>query len=166
MRDARYSWWRDARAGYSLLELVLTLAILAVASAIAMPRYAASMDRYRADAAAQRVVADLGHARTRALAVSGIRTVVFDPALDQYAILEDVDIDDGTGSYTVDLRGNPYGGAVDTVSLDDPLDGADDVLTVIFDAYGNPDSGGTIVLHVGGSTRTVVLDEIGKAVVQ
>ena len=41
------------------MELVLVMVIVATLAAIAVPRYAQATSRYRADAAARRIAADL-----------------------------------------------------------------------------------------------------------
>ena len=42
-----------------MLELTIVVAIMAVLSAITIPRYASAVDGYRLEAAAKRVIADI-----------------------------------------------------------------------------------------------------------
>ena len=67
------------RRGFTLLELVLVVAILGVVAAIAAPRYGNAIQNYRANAAAQRLRADLEYARARAKSTSSSRTVTVSP---------------------------------------------------------------------------------------
>src|SRR5947209_10986433 len=68
---------RRCRA-YSLVELVLVLVTLAIMWGIAAPRYANSMSRYRAEAAARRIASDFALARAQAKQTSTNVVVVFD----------------------------------------------------------------------------------------
>jgi len=150
---------RREELAFSLIELILVLTIISVLAAIAVPRYANALARYRVDAAASRVVADLDYARQRARASSASVTVSFKTG-QECVILEGVQhIDDPGKQWGVALAGKPY--YADLVSVD--FTGH----KLIFDGYGYPDSGGTAVLRVGTETRTVVLDaDTGKAAVQ
>src|SRR2546423_11308670 len=65
------------RRAFSLIEMVLVLAILAMVSAIAVPRYAGSIARYRAETAARRVAADLALAAAHAADAGKPQLVVF-----------------------------------------------------------------------------------------
>ena len=150
----------SSRHGFSLLEVVLVLAIIATLAAIATPRYAASLARYRADLAARRIVADLALARSSAKASSSSRRVKFFVNGDRYG-LSDLQPLDGDGSYyDVYLSERPYEADITSVDF-----GTDD--QIIFDGWGLPDSGGTVILSVGSEQRTVVVDaETGKATIQ
>ena len=64
----------SGRSGFTLIELVMVLAIIGLITAIAAPRYAASLARYRAESAARRVAADLALARREAAASSSSRS--------------------------------------------------------------------------------------------
>jgi len=145
------------RKAFSLLELVLVVAIVAVLAAIATPRYSASISRYRAQAAARRVVADLALARARAYATSTSVTVRLDVEGDKLVISAAAPMD-GTGSnYTTDLREEPYQADIAEVSL-----GGD--MYVIFDIYGKPDSAGKVLILVGENQQLVYLDpDTGEA---
>ena len=150
---------RRRTPGFSLIELVLVMTIIAVLSAIAVPRYADALARYRADAAARRVVADLNYARQRARSSSTSVKVKVKPALDCLEIVGEQSMDDPAGGWITDLSASPY--LADMVSSD--FSGN----KVVFNGYGYPDSGGLIVLTVSSESRTIVLDaDTGKAVVQ
>ena len=148
------------RSGFSLLELVLVLAIMATLAAIAVPRYQASLVRYRVDLAARRIVADLALAQSAAKASSSSRRVRFFVNTDQYRIFDLQPLDGDSSYYDINLSEKPY--EADIISAEF---GADD--QIIFDGWGIPDSGGTVVLTVGPEQRTVTVDaETGKATVQ
>ena len=128
-------------SGFSLLELVLVLAIMTTLSTVAVPRYAVSLARYRADAAAKRVKAELSLARRTAKITGASLTV---------------DVSD----YQEILSESPYRAVI--VSAD--FDGDEDV---VFDGYGIPDSGGTVTVRVGIIQRTVLVDaDTGRSTVQ
>ncbi len=151
---------RRALGGFSLLELVMILAIVATIAAIAAPRYTNSLFRYRAESAARRVVADLALAQQTAMTTSSSRTVTFDTGTHSYTI-PGVRALDGTGvTYTVSLLDPPYEARIFSVSL-----GGDAAVT--FDGYGLPDSDGTVVIEVGDVQMTVALEATtGTAAVQ
>src|SRR5438552_17658151 len=99
IRDDR----RAIRDGaFSLVELMLVMAIIAVVAAIAMPRYSASLARYRADMAARRIVAALALAQAKARATSSSQTITF-TAGGSYQILGMNDPDRPGQPYVVDL---------------------------------------------------------------
>jgi type II secretion system protein H len=139
------------RPGHTLLELTLVVAIVGILSAIAIPRYGSYVGRQRVDAAARRVVLDLSLARNRARITSTGVTVSFDPVTNRYQILGMTDSDRKIATYGVRLSDDPYG--VDLVSADFGGDSE-----VIFTGYGDPDSGGTVVLSAHDYAVTVTLD--------
>lgn len=146
--------------GFSLLELLLVLAIIATLTAIAAPRYQGSLSRYRADLAAHRIVADLTQARSSAKAASASRTVAFSIADNTYHIPELPPLDGDSGSYSVALSERPYQAGLISANF-----GGD--AEIVFNGWGLPDSGGTIILAVGTEQRTVTVDtETGRASIQ
>ena len=148
------------RHGFSLFELALILAIVAVIAAIAAPRYATSVARYRAEAAATRMAADLSLARSRARATSASQAVVFTIRSSEYSLPGAPDLKNSASEYRVVLSEAPYQARL--VSADFGGD-----TQVVFDGYGVPDSGGSVVLRVGAIQRVVVLDgHSGRATVQ
>lgn len=142
----------DAHArGFSLVELVLVVAIIASLAAIAVPRYARSIVRFRVESAARRIVADLDLARKSARRSSTSRTVAFTIAANTYRISGLGGLDDRSQDYAVLLSGEPYRAAI--VSCDFGGD-----TEVVFDGYGVPDSGGTVTVRCGDIRKTVELD--------
>jgi prepilin-type N-terminal cleavage/methylation domain-containing protein len=68
------------KEGFSLLEVLLVLAIVAIFAAVAASRYGRASGRYRADLAARCITADLNLARSWAKTRSQSRPVVFNLA--------------------------------------------------------------------------------------
>ena len=150
----------DPRAGFSLLEMVIVLSIATALAVMAAPIYGNTLSRYRTEMTANRIAADLNLARRRARTSSASCTVVFDPAADTYRIPGMADLRDSSATYAVQVGDAPH--RCDLVSAD--FGGR---ATVVFDAYGVPDAGGTVVVSSGSITRTVALDAAsGRAEVQ
>ena len=148
------------RRGFTLLEVMLVMAIAAVIAAIAVPRYGVALARYRADAAARRVAADLAFAQSTARATSQSVTMTFDAAAETYTIVGLSDPDHLAAGYVVDLTQRPYTAVVSSVNFGG---GAG----VTFNGYGVPATGGDVVVASGKWTRTVHVDgTTGKATVQ
>lgn len=140
-----------ANSGFSLLEVVLVAAIVAIFAAIAVPRYGSASARRRADLTAGRVAADLRLAQAHARVASSASTVCFYPVTEEY-LLTDIPAPDGaSGSYRVVLSSEPY--RTDLVSAD--FTGA---AQVTFDGWGLPNSGGTVVVAAGSQQRTITID--------
>ncbi len=146
-----------ARRAFTLVEVALVVVIAGLLAAVAVPRYAQSLTRYSANAAAQRVIADLELARQRAAATSKTVDVVFDPAADTYAFTN-LDHPDHPGTpYTVDLSADPYGADLRTADFAGRA-------YFKFSGYGRPDAGGTLTLGVGTHAFTIALDpDTGQA---
>lgn len=148
------------RSAFSLLELVVVVAILAAVSAVVIPRVGRSLSNLRLDAAANQVARDLEYARSTAWTQSRSVTVVFHDALGEYELSGVTQIDKPGQAYYVRLKRDNQG-------VDGFLSSFGGDQTVVFDAHGRPDSGGTVAVRSGAIVRLVVLDpETGKASVQ
>jgi len=152
--------WAQASGGFSLLELVVVLSIMAILAAVAVPRYGKAIQRYRTEMAARRVASDLTFARRRATISSTAQAIDFNASTEQYQMPGVKDMRDASSDYTVRLSGSPYNAEIVSASFNG--DGE-----VVFDGYGVPDSGGTIVVGIGDYTKTIVLSaDSGKAEIQ
>ena len=148
------------RPGFTLVELLVVIAIIATVAAIAVPRYGGAVARYRIKAAARRIVEDLALARATARSKSASVTVTFDVATNQYQISGVSALNDPLSDAELNLSDRPYHAQLVSADL-----GGDNA--VIFDGFGTPDSGGTIVIAGGALTKTIVLDaDSGAATAQ
>ena len=137
--------------GFSLLELMLVLAITAIFAAMAAPRYGRASARYRLDLATRRVAADLRLAQTHAKVTSSSRTVCFSPGSAQYQLLNVPALDGASGFYTVLLSAEPYRASLAAVIL------SNGASQITFSGWGLPDTGGTVVLSTGGQQKTITV---------
>ncbi len=148
------------RRGFSLIEVIVVMVTTGILAAIAMPRYADSVARYRVDFAAKRIVADLALAQSRAKVASTSRTVTFTVRKSIYQLIGIVDTKDPKTDYTVYLGDSPYQVTISGVDL-----GGD--TSVIFNGFGLPDSGGKIAIGAGSAQRTITIDAVtGAATIQ
>ncbi len=127
--------------------------ILAILAAAAVPKYADALSRFRVDAAARRIAADLATAQARARAASSSLSIVFTlpPQGSRYQIIGMKDPDRPAATYTVNLADSPYLATLSSASF-----GGD--ATLVYSGYGIPDSGGTIIVYCGQYARTIAID--------
>ena len=143
--------------GFSLAELVLVMAIIATVSAMAVPRFWGSLHRYRVEAAARRMGADLVFARETARTSGLSQAVVISRTGATYTLAGLNHPDRPGAAYTVDLT-QEYGASIHWMSLGESG-------TVTFNGYGIPDRGSDFVLQVGASAKTVSLNGVSGRVI-
>ena len=146
--------------GFSLFELLIVLAVIGIIGAVAVPRYASSVGRYRVEAAAKRIAADMALAKATARSASSVQTVTFNTTAGAYTVTGAKNLDRARAPYTVDLAGSPY---YVTISYAD-FGGAPQAQ---FNMNGLPLWGGSVNVRTGSFSRTVQLvKEDGSVTVQ
>ena len=150
---------RVRSGGFTLLELILVMAIMITFASIALPLYSNACIRHQADLAARRVAADLRQAQSYAKTTSAACTVGFFTGTAEYQLSNVPSLDGAPGDYTVDLTGQPYEAKL--VSADFAGNSK-----IAFNGWGLPSSGGSVVLAVGLEERTIVVDgETGQVTI-
>jgi type II secretory pathway pseudopilin PulG len=144
---------------FSLLEVLFVMVILALMAGLATPRFANALVTQRVDAASRQIVADLAYSKRRARISSKAQTFKVSSISRQYTIIGMLDPDKPVRSYSVALAEEPYG--LTTLSANFGGDAE-----LVFNGFGDPDSGGTITLGVGSYSTTITIDAAtGVAVV-
>ena len=151
---------RCPQRAFTLVEVVLVIAIAAVISAMAMPRYGESLARYRASLAAKRVASDLALVQARARSMGTTRSITFNSLQSSYSLTGETGLIDSQSTYSVTLGTDPYFATIVSINFG----GAS---AISFNGYGVPSQGGTIVLRSGTAQRTVTLEAIsGQTTIQ
>ncbi len=143
--------------GFTLVELLMVMFIIGVITSIAVPRFAGAIAHQRVEAAARRLVVDLALARRHAKASTTSQTVSFDTVTNSYRLIGMKHPDHPAAEYEVSLSEEPYDAII--VSADFGGDAE-----IIFDGWGAPDSGGSVLVQVGSHQKTIDVDpDTGQA---
>ena len=132
-----------------MLEVIVTVAIVGLLAAVAAPRVSNGITTYRANAAAERIAADLELASSWARDHGASETVTFNTKRNAYSF-SSISSSGRTTPYVVELAESPYEAVITTV---EPETGS-----ITFDGYGFSEDGLKVVISVGQSVRTVLLD--------
>ena len=165
------------RNGYSLAELLIICAVLAIAATVALPS-AQPVAEFRADAAASEIVQAVRFARQEAMRTGAYRMLVCDLAKKQLAVtLPGGSADDANApkdpltkmSYKLVLGQAPAGNNATLGACSFKFADTTTAATLGFDASGNPVRGsgasaaqaltsGTILVSIGNARRTIAID--------
>ena len=150
-----------SRRGFTFTEVIITVLLMSILTAVALPRWATSLQKQRVALAANRVVADLTRAQSAAYGTSASKTVTFTVGTSQYLVSGVTSLKTSSASYVVVLSDDPYRCTLVSVW------GQTGTQDITFNGYGLPNKGGNIVVAAGGFQKTIVVDATsGTAVVQ
>ena len=157
----RKKYRKPASAGYFLQEVVVTVFVLGIIAAVAIPKYTASLNRYRAQVAAQRLVQDIELARRHARFTS--QDVKFFVSFNKnFYSIDPLDSPLRTSStYQVVFEGAFLCPIIDGL-LSPASRSTQTDLTITFDRYGVPNSTASIGIACGESSGTVQLSQEGQ----
>ena len=140
---------RARSTGFSLAELALVVVIMAILSAIAIPRFAAATRNSAVDQAARRLAGDLRLAQAEAIKTQRQQSVVIDIGTNAYTLVGMAHPDHPSGTFVVTFGGQVYRDVrISAVDF-----GGANILT--FDRFGGPSSPGTVILGSTARTKTV-----------
>lgn len=152
---------RRRQQGYTLIEMVTVLMIIAILAVATFPRFLDSLAHHRLQSAAQRIELDLKLARDHAIASSSNCGAKFDVAGDLYVLFPDIkNPDHPTEPYSTRLSREPYHCRLVSVDF-----GGDN--EVVFNGHGVPDSNGSIRVEHRTKQRLILLNgSTGEIVIQ
>lgn len=144
--------------GFTLIEVVIVMAIIAAVGTIGILRYIRVNNRYRVEAACAKLIADVRLAQTQARTTSSGRTMKFSAATATYAILTDDEVGDGAEGLRVTLRESPYRASMATLGMPGNQ--------VLFDGRGEALNGGIVTIKCGDVERAIKIEPgLGRAYV-
>jgi Tfp pilus assembly protein FimT len=136
-----------SEAGFTLLELVLTIAIIVLLGLMIGPRLMNAYPRVSLESEAIRLRADLGYAQQLAISRNRTHRITFDTAQNLIAIYR---VESSESAVLISQR--TLGGGIDLVHSTFTLG------NVNFNSLGEPSEGGTVTLQApNGSTMTVTV---------
>ncbi len=146
----------DRLRAFTIAELTIVVLIMSIFAAVTAPTFLDSLLFHRVETAARRVKADIEYCRQLSRLTSAPQVLTFTGG-GAYTISGAKSLDNAIKAYAVDLRKSPY-------SLDSAMANFASRLTLSFDGYGTPSSGGSVTLTAKTHQCTVSVDSVTGAV--
>ena len=151
---------RNSR-GFSLLELMIAIAVFAILATIAIPSYIGWLPKRHLQSSVSDVQVAISHAKMTAIKENSDVVLTFNPSTNSYLAFVDNDFDgvdeisDGDGNQDAGERTIRRKGMSPGIDLDNPDDPGND-LKLTFDSKGLADAAGSVLLtNKRGQNRTV-----------
>ena len=131
--------------GFTLMELMIVIAIIAIMASIAIPNFIGWLPERRLDAGAQDILQGLQKSRSKAIMTNRNVIVTFNAAANSFTAFvdEEASNDQSAGDLTIVNRNLPAGVVFDVLGF-----GA----TVTFDNRGIPTTSGVVTLQNNSGT--------------
>lgn len=137
-----------ARRGYTLAELVVVIAIMAVVGGVAIPRLTSGNERYKCRAAAEQIAGIIRESMLEARATSSPTSIEFSSFTDRIKCVDRHD----TPFINVVTTKQPYRFELETIRL------AGRATVLPIDGYGTPALSGVVGVRVNNERFFVMID--------
>lgn len=155
------------RQGVSFIEFTISVLILGILAAIAMPVYSKSVLRYRADVSAQRIAQDINRTQCIARQSNSSRTISFTLSDHSYTISGVNSMERTSQPYRVSLSEQPYQTAFTSLTTAAQPTTQLASVSVSFNRFGMPDQGISVLIGAGTIQKRVdVAPTSGRVSVQ
>jgi len=152
------------RQGFTLVEIILVILILAITATIGLDAIANTEATFRADRAARELMTAIKYARTLSITTGGTYGVEFDTVKGQFSVFNTTGSNvvaqplSTGGTYIVKLSQPEIAGTTMTVSLANATTNPYDL---IYASLGTTSNNGTVVFTYAGYTKTVNIPAVG-----
>ena len=145
---------RSNQAGFTIIELVMAIAIMAIIAAIAVPAYTRSNDYYELEFAARQIKANVHAAQQLAQTTSQMQPILFDTTANEYVIPGVRSPDTGRTPLIKKFAGGVRRTYIESVSAPAAGDGM-----IMIGPDGVFDSDVTIKIRRGNNRRVIVIEQ-------
>ncbi len=147
----------NKQSGFTLIEMMIVIAILAVFAGIAIPNFLSYMPKHRLNGAARQVMGDLMAARMKAVSLNH-RAKVFFYSNYQYKICDDADnngtVADGEGDVQLrDIQREYSDVTFDSSNPDDPVFSSRGTATIVTITLQNSSGSKPITINIAGRVK-------------
>lgn len=151
--------YAGSRSGFTMVELIIVVAIIAIAALVAVPMMSSAAS-VQIRSASNMIAGDLEYARSMAISRGQKYSVVFDPGAESYKIVDEGGIVikhpvKTASDYIVDFKNNGRFNKVDIANAN-----FNATTSVQFDCLGSPNSGGTVSLQAGNTNVTITVEHV------